>query len=66
MRAFSLLTLAFLLAVPLASGCGPSVSEEELGEVVSGIPKVPGADEPYPLPESKAPPPKGAEGFMEP
>jgi len=56
MRAFYPLLLAVLLVVPLAVGCGPAIPSEELGDVVFEVPKVPGAEEPYPLPESKAPP----------
>lgn len=36
-----------------AGGCGPAVPPEELGTVVYEVPAVPGAEEPYPLPELK-------------
>lgn len=45
-----LLIPLLLLLAPLA-GCGPAVSEDELGEIVFELPEVPGADEPYPLSE---------------
>jgi len=35
-------------------GCGPSVPPEELGQVVYHVPRVSGADEPYPIPELNA------------
>ena len=35
------------------AGCGPAVDQEELGQVVYEVPMVPGAEEPYPLPELK-------------
>jgi hypothetical protein len=37
-------------------GCGPAVSKSELGNVVFTVPEVPGANQPYLLPESNAPP----------
>jgi hypothetical protein len=40
--------LLFLLAVV---GCGPHLSQSELGKVVFEVPKVAGADEPYPMPQ---------------
>jgi hypothetical protein len=44
--------LWFLLSACLISaGCGPAVSQEDLGKVVYGVPAVPGTDAPYPLPE---------------
>jgi hypothetical protein len=36
-------------------GCGPSVSESDLGTIVYEVPTVAGADEPFPYP--KLPPP---------
>jgi hypothetical protein len=39
-----------LLAAGLLVGCGPAVPRDELGEVIFEIPRVPGADKPYPLP----------------
>lgn len=43
--------LVGLLAAIGISGCGPAVPEEELGTLVFEVPKVPGAEEPYELPE---------------
>jgi hypothetical protein len=40
---FSLVAATLLTA----SGCGPAVSKNDLGEVVFQLPKVAGADEPY-------------------
>lgn len=59
MRVFCLLAVAVLLVVPLATGCGPAVPASELGQTVFEVPKVPGAEEPYPLPECKAKEPVG-------
>ncbi len=39
-----------LFAVASWTGCGPAVSEEDLGVVHQEVPDVPGAEEPYPLP----------------
>ncbi|HID74926.1 MAG TPA: hypothetical protein EYP56_02905 [Planctomycetaceae bacterium] len=49
-RWWTLLLGAFLLA-----GCGPAVSEEELGEVIHEVPEIAGADEPFPIPQIEAP-----------
>jgi hypothetical protein len=43
------LCLLFLLASLV--GCGPQVSREELGTVLKELPKVPGAGQPYEMPE---------------
>ena len=32
-------------------GCGPAVDRDELGEVIFTVPKVPGAETPYLMPE---------------
>jgi hypothetical protein len=32
-------------------GCGPQLSESDLGTVVFEVPKVAGSEEPYPLPQ---------------
>jgi len=40
------------LAFPIvAPGCGPAVAKSDLGNIVYEVPNVPGADEPYPMPE---------------
>jgi hypothetical protein len=50
---------AFLPAVGLLlvlhGGCGPRLSESELGKVLRDIPKIEGADEPYPMPKLDEP-----------
>ncbi len=35
----------------LLSGCGPALSERDLGTVIYEIPKVPGAEKPYKMPQ---------------
>jgi hypothetical protein len=45
----SLGLLAFLAAI--LGGCGPALSKSDLGTVVFEIPKVAGADKPYPMPK---------------
>jgi hypothetical protein len=46
---FGLMVL-LLLGMSL-SGCGPAVSQRDLGTVVPELPKVKGVDEPYPMKE---------------
>jgi len=46
-RTLALWTLLIGLATV---GCGPELSEEELGTIQYEVPKVPGADQPYELP----------------
>jgi hypothetical protein len=53
------LCLLFLLVSLL--GCGPKLSRQDLGIVVFEIPKVAGADKPYPLPEWFTPTESGHE-----
>jgi len=48
--------IGFLFLLALAAGCGPELSQSDLGEVVSELPKVAGADEPYPMPQLGQPP----------
>jgi len=50
-RPFLGLTLCLLLGPVLLIGCGPAVPPEELGTVLEGLPDVPGAEEPYQMPE---------------
>jgi len=45
------------LAAAVLPGCGPNLSEEELGTVVFEVPDVPGAEEPYQLPSVATPAP---------
>jgi hypothetical protein len=35
----------------ILGGCGPELSKSDLGTVVFEVPKVAGADKPYPLPK---------------
>lgn len=42
--------LLFLLLM-LVSGCGPQLSEADLGMVLFEVPEVAGSDEPYEMPE---------------
>ncbi len=44
-----------VIAIFTLPGCGPSVSQEDLGTLVFDVPKVPGSDEPYPLPVDDTP-----------
>jgi len=53
-------TLLILFGLLLTAGCGPAVSEEELGRIAYEVPDVQGAEEPYPLPPL-APQEKAAE-----
>jgi hypothetical protein len=55
---FCLVAAVGLAACSLWAGCESEVSKADLGRVVSKLPKVPGADQPYPMPElgpAKAP-----------
>jgi hypothetical protein len=45
-----------LVALVLVGGCAPSLDPQEYGQVIHEIPKVEGADEPYPLPQLEEPP----------
>jgi hypothetical protein len=49
MRSGTSSALLLILGV-LAAGCGPPVSDEELGRVVIGVPEIPEGYEPYTLP----------------
>jgi hypothetical protein len=40
-----------LVLMTVLVGCGPAVSQKELGETVFEVPEVAGAEEPYELPE---------------
>lgn len=47
-----LLALSIFFVIALATpGCGPAISEKDLGTVVYEIPKVKAADQPYEMPE---------------
>lgn len=68
MRILSALVLALLLALPLALGCNqePAIPAGELGEIIYEVPRVPGTEAPYQLPEAKAKAPPEAERMMGP
>ena len=51
MRSTKLVLMTLLLSGPALLGCGPDVSEEDLGTIVTDMPIVPGAETPYPLPD---------------
>jgi len=44
-----------LLAVVSIAGCGNTLDPQEYGKVIFEVPKVEGADAPYPLPELDVP-----------
>jgi hypothetical protein len=46
--AYDLVLLIILLA---CGGCGPRLSEKDVGSPIFEIPKLPGSDTPYPLPQ---------------
>ena len=54
------LLLGIVLIVFTASGCGPGLTEEELGTVIYDAKELPGADQPYELPEQAYPSTEGA------
>ncbi len=45
---WALVGLTFALGIP---GCGPNVSKSDLGTIVYEVPTIPGAEEPYKVPE---------------
>jgi hypothetical protein len=48
-------------------GCGPELSKSDLGTVIFEVPKVSGADKPYPMPKLTPPDEKkGLEGLRTP
>jgi hypothetical protein len=42
--------ISLLLLIPLV-GCGPKLARQDLGVVQFELPKLPGAKEPYPMPQ---------------
>jgi hypothetical protein len=60
---FGLLLQLFGLAifVVILGGCGRELSKSDLGTVVFDVPKVAGADKPYPMPKLGPPAEKGGE-----
>jgi len=61
-RLFGLICLGVVLLA--MAGCGPSVSQDDLGELQFEVPKVSGSEKPYKLPEIKAP--SSSEGKLKP
>ena len=45
------LMLGLLVGVLAVGGCGPAIPPEELGTVLEEVPEIPGADEPYEIPD---------------
>ena len=43
--------LLCLLNIMGISGCGPAISEKEMGTIIYEVPRVEGADKPYEMPE---------------
>ena len=60
---WKLMTFVVLAAALVLPGCGPELSEEELGTIVYEVPKVSGSEAPYELPPatSQAPTPKDSQ-----
>jgi hypothetical protein len=48
----------------ILGGCGPELSKNDLGTVLSDLPQVAGLDKPYPMPQlgPPLPPGQGTEG----
>jgi len=57
MRTLAGLSLGMVLLLFVAPGCGPRLSEDDLGTVIYDLEQVPGADKPFLLPDG---PPKAA------
>lgn len=55
LRFAELLFFAALLVLPWTVGCSPAIPEEELGTIHNDVPVVPGADQPYEMPELEEP-----------
>jgi len=51
MRPSLLLMSLTLPGMLLVAGCGPAIPKEDLGTPVFEVPKVPGTDKPYHLPD---------------
>jgi hypothetical protein len=41
----------FLAVLVAAPGCGPAVAKSDLGNIVYEVPKIPGTEEPFPIPD---------------
>lgn len=57
-RASALIYLG-ILVITLVCGCGPRLSQQELGTLVTDPAKLPGAGKPYPLPPAAKKPASG-------
>jgi len=73
MRAFVGLSFAAVLLLFVAPGCGPELSEDDLGTVIYELKQIPGADKPVFIPdgppqaaESERPPVQAPDGSAEP
>ncbi len=55
MRACLAIFLGFLGILMVAPGCGPAVAKNELGTIVYDVPKVPGAEKLFPIPDVAPP-----------
>jgi hypothetical protein len=57
----------FALLFVVLGGCGPALSQSDLGKVVTDLPQVAGADKPYQIPQlgPPLPPGPGSEGDQE-
>jgi hypothetical protein len=47
---------ALLMLLTLMGGCGPKLSQRDLGTVVFELPKIAGAEGPYPMPQLQSQP----------
>jgi hypothetical protein len=58
-------SLGWLVSIGLlpftVTGCGPRLNSSEFGTILHEIPKVPGADKPYPMPQLDEPKPAADE-----
>jgi len=57
MRALVGLSLGIVLLLFVTPGCGPRLSEEELGTAIYDVQQIPGADQRFPIPDG---PPESA------
>ena len=55
MRYWIGLLLLLLIFVISPAGCGPALSQNDLGTVIFDMSQVPGADAPYRMPQLEAP-----------
>lgn len=55
MRASRIGVVVLVGALAFVTGCGPAVSKSDLGRVLDEMPKIPGADQAFPIPENAKP-----------